>query len=71
MPIVTHTVEQSTQANGGRSVVLRMFDQDGREYMISFFLPATVDLEAIVSARITAQDQQLAEAEFEQLVGAK
>lgn len=69
MPIQSHTLEQTTQANGSTHNVLRMFDQDGVAYMLSFFAPGT-DVTAIVIQRIAAMDAQLAEAEFEQIVGA-
>ena len=71
MPITNHTIESSVQANGGTHNVLRMFDQDGQEYMISFFLPAGVEVGLVVSNRITQVDVQLAAAEFEQIVGAE
>ena len=48
-----------------------MYDQDAREYMISFFAPADFDVGALVQNRIAEQDVQLAESEFEQLVGAE
>lgn len=69
MPIQSHTLEQTTQANGSTHNVLRMLDQDGVEYMLSFFAPSA-DVAGIVAQRIEAMDVQLAEAEFEQIVGA-
>ena len=70
MPISTHTTEISTQANGDRHVILRMYDQDGQQYMISFFFPAALDLDVAINNRIAEQNVQLAEQEFEALVGA-
>ena len=71
MPIVSHRLEQTTQSNGATHNVLRMYDQDAREYMISFFAPADFDVGALVQNRIAEQDVQLAEMEFEQLIGAE
>lgn len=69
MPIVNHVLESSTQANGSTSNVLRMYDQDGKQYMISFFAPAGFDLQTLVNNRIAEMDIQLAESEFEALIG--
>jgi len=71
MPITSHLKEESTQANGGKHVVLRMYDQDGREYLLSFFAAVGVDVDTIVANRITEMDEQLAQMEFETLVGAE
>lgn len=70
MPIVSHTLEQSTQANGGTHNVVRMFDQDAREYMQSFFAPSGFDVQAKVTIMISELDEQLKVTEFESLVGA-
>lgn len=70
MPITSHLKEESTQANGSKQVVLRMYDQDGREYMLSFFAAVGVDVDTIISGRIAEMDEQLAQSEFESLVGA-
>ena len=69
MPIVTHTLETSAQQNGSTQNILRMYDQDGKQYMQSFYAPAGFDLQALVNNQIAAMDVQLAESEFEQLVG--
>lgn len=69
MPIQSHTLEQTTQANGSTHNVLRMVDQDGVAYMLSFFA-SDADVAAIVSHKIAEQDVQLAEAEFVQIVEA-
>jgi hypothetical protein len=71
MPITSHLKEESTQANGSKHVVLRMYDQDGREYMLSFFAAVGVDVDTIVTGRIAEMDEQLAQSEFEALVGAE
>lgn len=68
MPIQSHTLEQTTQANGSTHNVLRMVDQDGKGYSVSFFAPA-VDVSAHVDRHITVLDIALAETEFEQIVG--
>ena len=69
MPIVTNQVQQSPQNDGSSHVVLRLYDQDGREYMQSFWLASGVDLNTIVTNKIAAMDVQLAESEFEALIG--
>ena len=70
MPIQSHTLEQTTQANGSTHNVLRMVDQDGKGYMLSFFAPGP-EVTAVITQRIEALVVQLAEAEFEQMVGAE
>jgi hypothetical protein len=47
-----------------------MYDQDARQYMISFFAPAEFDVQTLVQNRVAEQNVQLAEQEFEQIVGA-
>lgn len=69
MPIVTHKLESTTQANGSSSNVLRLYDQDGREYMQAFFAPSGFNLETKVSLAIAEMDVHLAEQEFQQLLG--
>jgi hypothetical protein len=69
MPIVSHTLQTSVQANGSTQNILRLYDQDGREYMLAFPAPAGFDLAARVQTAIAEMDVQLAEQEFEQLVG--
>lgn len=64
MPIANHTVEI-----GGGHAVVRAFDQDGKEYMFSFFTAGVVDVNALVTQKIAALDVSLAETEFEQIVG--
>jgi len=69
MPIVSHTHEFSTQANGSTSNVLRMYDQDAREYMVTFPAPADFDVSAKINNTIVEMDEQLALNEFQTLVG--
>lgn len=69
MPIVNHTLEQSAQADGRVSYVLRMYDQDGTERLQAGLLPAGFDMTAFVTQRIAEADVQLAEDEFRALVG--
>ena len=71
MPIVSHNLEQTTQANGGTHNVLRMYDGDAREYMVSWYAPAGFDNAAKISATIAGMDEQLKQTEFEALVGAE
>lgn len=69
MPIISHTLQSNTQADGRISYVLRMYDQDGTERMTVGLLPAGFDLAAFVTMRIAEADVQLAEDEFRTLVG--
>jgi len=71
MPITSHTVYESPQSDGSSHIVLRLYDQDGIEYMQTFWKPAGGDITAIVSGKISSMDVQLAEQEFESLVGAE
>ncbi len=70
MPIVSHNLEQSTQANGGTHNVLRMYDGDAREYTVTWYAPAGFDNSTKVSATIVELDEQLKQTEFESLIGA-
>lgn len=69
MPIVSNTVQSTTQADGSLSVVVRLYDQDGREYTQSFFAPAGFNVTAKVNTMSAELSEQLAQAEFETLVG--
>ena len=71
MPIVSHTLEQTTQANGGTSNIVRLFDQDAREYMQSFFAPSGFDIDGRINAMIAEINEHLAQQEFEAIVGAE
>ena len=70
MPIVTTNTEVSTQANGSSQVIVRSYDQDGREYMYSFHAAAGLDINTIVANKTADLNVQLAQSEFEELVGA-
>ena len=70
MPIVNHTTSITTNTDGSRYVVARYYDQDGQEYMQSFHAAAGLDVETIVAGRIPDMDEQLAQSEFEAMVGA-
>jgi hypothetical protein len=69
MPIVTHTLQTSTQADGRVHYILRMYDQDGTERLQTGLVPAGFDLTAMVNMRIVEADEQLAQDEFNALVG--
>ena len=69
MPIVTNTFESNTQPDGRISYVLRMYDQDGTERMSVGLLPAGFDTAAFVQNKIAEADVQLAEDEFNALIG--
>ena len=69
MPIVSHTIESSVQANGSTNNVLRLFDQDGTGYTQVFNAPAGFNLQTKVDNTIVGMNEQLAESEFQALVG--
>jgi len=69
MPIVSNTVQSTTQADGSLSVVVRLYDQDAREYMSSFFAPEGFNVEGKVTTMTAEMDEQLATSEFENMVG--
>lgn len=69
MPIVSHTLQSTTQADNSTSNVVRMYDQDAREYTQVFFAPAGFDVTAKINTMIAELNQQLAEDEFRSLVG--
>lgn len=69
MPIVQHTLTASTQADGSSSNVLRMYDQDGTEYTQVFYTPAGFNVQTKVDNTIVGLNEQLAESEFQALVG--
>lgn len=69
MPIVTHTIESSVQGNGGSNNVLRMYDQDGVEYTQTFYAPANFNLQTKIDNTIAGLNEQLAQSEFESLIG--
>jgi len=46
-----------------------LYDQDGKQYMTTFFTPAGFDVQALVNNRIAEMDVQLADSEFEQIIG--
>jgi hypothetical protein len=69
MPIVSNTVATTTQADGSLSVVVRLYDQDAREYTQQFFAPAGFNVTAKVQTMTAQLDEQLALDEFNSLVG--
>lgn len=71
MPIVSTLREVSTNANGSRQVVVRQYDQDGIEYMYSFHASADLDLDALIAGKTVDLNEQLAQNEFETLIGAE
>jgi hypothetical protein len=71
MPIVssTHTIDAHQQASGARYVVERHTDNTGKVYQIGPWLaPAGFDVAGTVAARAVQIDEQLAEAEAEQVI---
>ena len=69
MPIVSHTIDTNEQPDGRSYNVLRLYDQDGREFMQTYWAPAGFNHTAKVTAVIADIDEQLQQDEFEQIVG--
>ena len=69
MPIVSNTVQSTTQADGSLSVVVRLYDQDAREYTQQFFAPAGFNVTAKVTTMTAEMNEQLATDEFNALIG--
>lgn len=69
MPIVSNTVQSTTQADGSMSVVVRLYDQDAREYTQTFSAPAGFNVTAKVNTMTAELNEQLAQTEFESLIG--
>lgn len=65
MPIQSYTAE----IVGGHAVV-RAYDQDGEQYMFSFFTSGVEDVAVLVGEKIAALNVALADIEFTQIVGA-
>ena len=69
MPIVSNTTETNVQADGSLSVLVRLYDQDAREFMQQFYAPAGFNVAAKVATMTAELDVQLAEDEYRALVG--
>jgi hypothetical protein len=69
MPIVQTGKAVEIQANGNQQVVVRHIDQDGKEYMYTFNAKPEVNVDAIIADRIVLLDEQLAQQEFEAIIG--
>ena len=72
MPINTllTKVEESPQSDGSKHVVLRLYDQDGKEYMTPYFEAVGADRTAMIARRVTEQNERLAVSEFEAMIEA-
>jgi hypothetical protein len=69
MPIVSTSFESTVQADGSRNVIERYFDQDGNVFTRSQNVSASADIPTIVANYAAELSEQLAQQEFEQLVG--
>lgn len=69
MPIIQTVKSVEIQANGNQQVLVRHYDQDGKEYMYSFNAKPEVNVDSIIADRITLLDEQLAQQEFEEILG--
>ncbi len=70
MPIVSTTFEETVNANGSRDVIVRNFDNEGKEYKYSQNVPANYDVAADNAIKVANLNEQLANQEFEALIGA-
>lgn len=70
MPIVSHTIESTTQADGSLSNVLRLYDQDGTEYLQQFPTPPGFDVPGLIVQKIAELNEQLAQDEVTLIFGA-
>lgn len=68
MPIVNSVLEETPQSATSIHIVVRNYDQDGKEYMYSFDADQNTDVQAIVDSRTAALNEQLANDEFMALV---
>lgn len=68
MSILSHIVEASSDTTKPRTIVVRAYDQDGRESMYSFQANPGVDVTALVTAKNTELNEVLAQGEFSQVV---
>ena len=69
MPIVNTTFEETVNADGSRNVIVRNFDQDGKEYKYSQYAPAGFDVQADNAVKVANLNEQLANHEFEAIIG--
>lgn len=70
MSVTTHSLEITPQADGQRSVTLRMFDQDGVEVSLTTaLLDSVINIDVWVAGRIADQNLQLELAEYENIIG--
>lgn len=70
MPVVNSVWDAVTQADGGKSVTERHFDQDGSEVtLLTWYAPAGTDIQSVVTARVASLNVQLADQEFEAIIG--
>ena len=69
MPIVNTTFEETVNADGSRNVIVRNFDQDGKEYKYSQFAAVGFDVQADNAIKVANLNEQLANQEFEALIG--
>lgn len=69
MPVVSHTKQVDPQADGRQHVVLRMFTNDPREITQTFYAGPEQDIDAQIAQIIAETDVQLAEDEFERIIG--
>jgi hypothetical protein len=70
MPIVSHTLDQQTQTDGGTYNIVRLYDQDATEYLQTFRAPAGFDVAGRVQGMYADLNEQLKAREFETIFGA-
>lgn len=71
MPIVNTIFdgEDNVNPDGSRTITVRNFDQDGKEYKYSQHVASGFDYQADNAIKVTMLNEQLANQEFEALIG--
>lgn len=62
-------IQSSIKQQTAEHCVVRNYDQDGVEYTFSFFTVGVIDVDSLIAQKVVELDAQLAEAEFNQIVG--
>lgn len=68
MPIVNTVLEKTPNSPTSTHVVVRSYDQDGREFFYSFDADEIVNIQDVVAFKTAALNEQLAIDEFMALV---
>lgn len=69
MPITQSTWDATPQANGGQNITERHMYNDTEVAAYQWYAEPGMDIQAIVDARVAQLNEQLAQAEYERIVG--